>query len=121
VIAVRATTTPAGHSAPFVNGVVITPDTAAPFISIDSQRHIVPAGMSLQLYVTDWFNSSNNIVWSLVGGPGKVSSTGLYTAPLLVSAATWVTVRARDSVTGLSASYNLYIPAPGQQIPPGTF
>lgn len=121
VVAVRATTTTVGHSAPFLNGITVVPDTDAPSITVDSQRHIVLPGQSLQLYATDWFNNSQNMTWRIVSGPGTISSTGQYFAPLRIVTGQIVTVRARDSVTGLSTTYNLYVPTPGQPIPAGMY
>ncbi len=118
VVAVRASTTSIGHSAPFLNGITVTPDSAPPSMTIDSQRHIVLPGTSLQLHTTAWFTSTPTVQWRIVSGPGQITTTGLYAAPLSVTSGQWVVVRAQDLTTGLSASINLFVPAPGSVIPP---
>lgn len=118
VIAVRATTTPRGHSAPFLSGVTIAPTGVAPHLSVDSQRRIVPRGASLQLYATDWFSGSHNITWVKVAGPGSITRSGLFTAPFRLTTGKWTLVRAQDLTTGQYTTYNLFTPAPGQVIPP---
>jgi hypothetical protein len=117
VIAVRALSGTTGHSAPFLNGITITPDASAAHLSVESQIHIVTGGTQLQLYTTDWYSGSNNVTWRIVNGPGVISSTGLYTAPLHVTTGQWVAIRALDSKTGLAATFTVYVPAPGDVIP----
>jgi hypothetical protein len=109
--AIRAITNTLGHSVPMINGFVIAPDTDAPHIGIDYQQiHVVTAGAQLQLYPVDWFSGSHDTLWSVLG-PGMITPTGVYVAPLNVTTGQWVTVRARDRITGLSASYFLFVPA----------
>lgn len=68
--------------APAVNGLEIIPDNTAPHWIIDTQQNTTIApGNSLQLYQVDWYTGLSDAQWSIVSGPGGISSTGLYTAP----------------------------------------
>ncbi len=59
----------------------VTPVSDAPRLTIDPA--VPPAltmSQSVQLYAVGWF-ISNSVTWSIQSGPGKISDTGVYTAP----------------------------------------
>ena len=99
---------------PILSGLVITPDTTAAHLVIDSQQKTsVTAGSTLQLYSVGWY-MSNAVTWS-ISGPGSISQTGLYTAPATaLSTAQTVTITTTSSANpSLQATTMLTIPASG--------
>jgi len=96
---------------PQLNGLEITPDSTAPYLTIDTrQQTTVAAGNTLQLYAVGWY-MNNTVTWSM-SGPGSISSTGLYTAPAAAPASPQtVTIVATSTVnSGISATATLTIP-----------
>ncbi|MDQ2842025.1 MAG: choice-of-anchor D domain-containing protein [Acidobacteriota bacterium] len=99
---------------PTINGVEIVPDAASPHLAIDTQQKTsLTAGNTLQLYSVGWY-MSNAVTWS-ISGPGSISQTGLYTAPVTASSsAQTVTITATSTATsGVQATATLTIPASG--------
>jgi hypothetical protein len=100
-----------GNSAPEINGVEIIPDTAAPYIAIDTQQKTtVTAGSALQLYAVGWY-MSNAVTWSM-SGPGTISASGLYSAPSIAAASPQtVTVTATSATdTSITSTVTLTLP-----------
>lgn len=97
---------------PSVNGLVISPDTSAPHLAIDTQqRTSVTAGSTLQLYAVGWY-MSNAVNWS-IAGPGSIGPDGLYTAPATASSSDQtVTVTATSTTNpSIQTTASLTIPA----------
>lgn len=113
-LAIRNATPPGTSKAsdPIFSGVEITPNSSAPHLMIDSdaQQSTVAPGSSLQMYAVGWY-MPNSVTWSLAGGPGTISSTGLYTAPASVPSTTTVVILAKSTCNpGVSTSTVLNIP-----------
>jgi hypothetical protein len=67
---------------PGLNGLEVIPDGTPAHWSIDTQQMTtVSPGSSLQLYQVDWYTGLSDVQWSIISGPGTISSAGLYTAP----------------------------------------
>jgi hypothetical protein len=61
--------------------ILIEPDAgAAPHLSIDPAPGSLTPGQAQQFYCVGWY-MSGTCSWSLISGPGSITSTGLYTAP----------------------------------------
>jgi hypothetical protein len=84
---------------PGLNGLEVIPDATPAHWSIDTQQvTTISAGSSLQLYQVDWYTGVSDVQWSIVNGPGSITSTGLYTAPTTQPAAgTGVVIRAQSA------------------------
>jgi hypothetical protein len=99
---------------PVLEGLEIVPDSAAPYLTIDSQQQTtVAAGATLQLYAVGWY-MDNAIAWNIVSGPGVIDQSGLYTAPAAITTTQQVIVQAVSTVQGHSAAtvqLTLTIPA----------
>lgn len=112
-IALRVITNQYGHSIPFINGLVITPDTSAPHIAIDTQAQTtVPAGGSLQLYLVSWYSSDVSAYWKVTKGSGTMNGA-LYVAPSNVPSTQINTVSATGYSTYKSAFVNVSVPSSG--------
>ena len=99
---------------PNINGLEIIPDSSAAHLAIDTQQQTsVAAGSTLQLYAIGWY-MSNAVTWS-VSGPGSISATGLYTAPLNAGSSPQnVTITATSTANpSIQATATLTIPASG--------
>ncbi len=97
--------------APMLNGLEMLPDSTAPHWAIDTQQSATIApGSTLQLSAVDWYTGFSDAVWSIVNGPGTITSTGLYTAPIVQpSATTSVVIQVQSaSNPAISASTTLY-------------
>lgn len=72
---------------------------AAPLsLTVTPETAQVKAGKSLTLTATVRGSNSKTVTWKIVSGPGSVSSTGVYKAPLTVSGPTTVVVRATSII-----------------------
>ena len=81
-----------------IQGLAVIPYTGAPKWTIDTQQQTsIALNGTLQVYVQDWAGV-NDPVWSLSGGPGSISSTGLYTAPsiLHMTQKVWITATSQS-------------------------
>ena len=99
---------------PTINGLVITPDSTAPYLAIDTQQQTsVAAGSTLQVYATGWY-MSNAVRWS-ISGPGSIDQNGLYTSPAMATTtAQTVSITAASTASpGVQATTTLTIPASG--------
>jgi hypothetical protein len=97
---------------PVLEGIEILPDTAAPYLTIDTQQQTsVAAGTSLQLYAVGWY-MDNSVQWNMVLGEGSIDQNGVYTAPAIApSNLETVIIQATSKVRGrVSATVNLTIP-----------
>jgi hypothetical protein len=98
---------------PVLEGIEILPDTAAPYLTIDTQQQTsVAAGTSLQLYAVGWY-MDNSVEWNMVLGDGSIDQNGVYTAPAIApSSPETVVIQATSKVRGrVSATVNLTIPS----------
>ena len=98
--------------APELSGLEIVPDSTPAHWAIDTQQSsTVAPGGTLQLYVVDWYTGLSDGQWSIVSGPGTISSTGLYTAPTTQpSAGTAVIIQAQSaSNPSVTATATLYM------------
>lgn len=102
-------------ASPVLSGFEIVPDTSKPHLTIDTQQKTsVAAGSSLQLYAVGWYMSSS-VSWSLISGPGSISSTGLYTAPSTAPATAQTVTIIASSTTNPHLASILTLTVPGQQ------
>ncbi|MBV9268461.1 MAG: hypothetical protein JO061_20000 [Acidobacteriaceae bacterium] len=116
-IAIRATTGPTGHSAPIINGLMVTPDASSPHFAIDNQQiRLVTPGNSLQLYPVDWYTGSTDVNWSILQGPGTLTQSGLYVAPLNITVPQWVIVRVHGVQSNAIGTLTLMVPTPGSNV-----
>jgi len=100
------------HPSPSINGVEIIPDTSAAHLAIDTQQQTnVAAGSTLQLYAVGWY-MSNAVTWSVVG-PGSISASGLYTAPLNASSTDQSVTITATSTTDPSIQTTATLTIPG--------
>jgi hypothetical protein len=85
--------------APALNGLEVIPDTTMPHWAIDTQQTVnISPGSTLQLYAVDWYTGFSDVQWSILSGPGSISSAGLYTAPTMQpSAGTAVIIQAQSA------------------------
>jgi hypothetical protein len=80
-VSLRVLTNSSGHSIPIVNGLVITPDSSAPHLVIDTQQQTtVPAGSSLQLYMVNWYAKDVSYYFHVNKGNGTMEGS-LFRAP----------------------------------------
>jgi hypothetical protein len=83
-----------------------SPSTFYKFTTV-STAQVVPSTVDLFASQTQHFavtgSCSNTVVWSLpASGPGSLTTTGLYTAPSIVSGQQSVAINASSAATGLS-------------------
>lgn len=104
---------------PTVNGIQIIPDSTAPHWAIDTQQQtVITPGSVLQLYQVDWYTGLSDVQWSILSGPGSISSAGLYTAPSMQpSAGTAVQILAQSaSNPSINATVTLFLSGSGVDI-----
>jgi hypothetical protein len=113
IVSLRVLTNQFGHSIPIVNGLVITPDSSAPHLAIDTQQHTtVAAGTSLQLYMVNWYAKDVSYYFQVTKGSGTINGS-LFTAPANVATTQINNVFATGYTTGLRTGVALTVVGPG--------
>jgi hypothetical protein len=108
-VSLRVLTNAFGHSIPIVNGLVITPDSSAPHLVIDTQQQTtVPAGTSLQLYMVNWYAKDMSYYYQVTKGSGTIKGS-LFTAPAGITGTQLNNIFAIGYTTGLHTGVALNV------------